>query len=90
MLGNTAGRPLINAVGRPRVIINALKEVYHAILAGADVRGYIHWSLIDNFEWEKGFSGRFGGYGYGFGHAGIGLLGTILLVVVILAVLQRI
>jgi len=45
---------------RPRVIINALKEVYHAIRAGADVRGYIHWSLIDNFEWEKGFSGRFG------------------------------
>jgi hypothetical protein len=37
-----------------------------------------------------GFSGRFGGYGYGFGHAGIGILGTILLVAVVLAVLQRI
>ena len=45
---------------RPRVIINALKEVYHAIQAGADVRGYFHWSLLDNYEWEKGFSGRFG------------------------------
>jgi beta-glucosidase len=45
---------------RPRVIIAAIKEVYHAIRSGVDVRGYIHWSLIDNFEWEKGFSGRFG------------------------------
>lgn len=45
---------------RPRIIVAALKEVYHAIRSGADVRGYFHWSLIDNFEWEKGFSGRFG------------------------------
>jgi len=45
---------------RPRIIVAALKEVYHAIKAGVDIRGYFHWSLIDNFEWEKGFSGRFG------------------------------
>lgn len=45
---------------RPRVMVATLKEVYHAIQAGADVRGYFHWSLIDNFEWEKGFTGRFG------------------------------
>jgi beta-glucosidase len=45
---------------RPRLIINALREIYHAIKAGADVRGYFHWSLLDNYEWEKGFSGRFG------------------------------
>jgi beta-glucosidase len=45
---------------RPRIIVAALKEVYHAIRAGADVRGYFHWSLLDNFEWEKGYSGRFG------------------------------
>jgi beta-glucosidase len=45
---------------RPRVIVSALKEVYHAIQSGVDVRGYFHWSLIDNFEWERGFSGRFG------------------------------
>ena len=31
-----------------------------------------------------GFSGRFGGYGYGFGHAGVGLIGTFLIIVVIL------
>jgi hypothetical protein len=37
-----------------------------------------------------GFSGRFGGYGYGYGNRGVGLIGTILIVLVILALLGRI
>ncbi|MDD5194382.1 MAG: family 1 glycosylhydrolase [Candidatus Omnitrophica bacterium] len=37
-----------------------LKSIGRAISAGVDVRGYIWWSLIDNFEWDKGFSPRFG------------------------------
>jgi len=37
-----------------------------------------------------GFSGRFGGYGYGYGHGGMGILGTVLLIVVILMLLGRI
>lgn len=45
---------------RGRFIITHLKELWHAIQAGADVRGYIHWSLLDNFEWEKGYEPRFG------------------------------
>ena len=36
-----------------------------------------------------GFSGRFGGYGYGFGHGGVGLIGTILIIIVILMLLGR-
>jgi len=45
---------------RERFIIEHLKWVYKAIKDGIDVRGYFHWSLFDNFEWDKGFEPRFG------------------------------
>lgn len=35
-------------------------QVGRAIGEGADVRGYFHWTLTDNFEWIQGFSQRFG------------------------------
>lgn len=37
-----------------------LRSVFRAIEAGVDVRGYLYWSLMDNFEWDKGFAPRFG------------------------------
>ncbi len=37
-----------------------------------------------------GFSGRFGGYGYGMGHTGIGVGGVLLLIVVVLLLTGRI
>lgn len=37
-----------------------LASMHRAIQEGADVRGYFHWSLLDNFEWREGFSKRFG------------------------------
>ncbi len=27
---------------------------------GVDVRGYLHWTLLDNFEWNAGYSKTFG------------------------------
>ena len=34
--------------------------IYKAIEEGVDVRGYLHWSLMDNLEWHKGFEPEFG------------------------------
>lgn len=37
-----------------------LRALKAAMDAGVDVRGYFHWSLLDNFEWAAGYSQRFG------------------------------
>jgi len=37
-----------------------LTALAQAIDAGVDVRGYMHWSLFDNFEWAEGYRQRFG------------------------------
>ena len=37
-----------------------LKNIQMAVEKGVDVVGYLYWSLMDNFEWDKGFGPRFG------------------------------
>jgi beta-glucosidase len=48
---------------RPRALVGFADAMHAAIGAGVDVRGYLHWSLLDNFEWADGWTGRFGLYG---------------------------
>ncbi|TMF03465.1 MAG: glycosyl hydrolase family protein [Chloroflexi bacterium] len=45
---------------RAAYIVDHLREVHRAISDGVDVRGYMHWTLLDNFEWAEGFTQRFG------------------------------
>jgi len=45
---------------RIRFTTDALQGLAEVIAAGADVRGYVHWSLLDNFEWMLGFRPTFG------------------------------
>jgi beta-glucosidase len=45
---------------RPSFIITHLRELWRAISFCFPVMGYYHWSLIDNFEWDRGWTQRFG------------------------------
>ncbi|XP_010361908.1 lactase-like protein [Rhinopithecus roxellana] len=39
-----------------------INEMLKAIKDGANIKGYTSWSLLDKFEWEKGYSARYGFY----------------------------
>lgn len=45
---------------RIRYLQNHLAQVRRAVDDGVPVKGYFHWSLMDNFEWALGYEPRFG------------------------------
>lgn len=45
---------------RARFLVDHLAWMKRAMDEGVDVRGYMHWSLLDNFEWAFGYGPRFG------------------------------
>jgi beta-glucosidase len=45
---------------RVEYIERALAGVHKCLADGIDVRGYFHWSLLDNFEWNFGYRPKFG------------------------------
>ncbi|MFD8529710.1 GH1 family beta-glucosidase [Streptosporangium canum] len=50
----------IHDAGRLSYLDGHLRAAHAAIEAGADLRGYLVWSLLDNFEWAEGYGKRFG------------------------------
>jgi beta-glucosidase len=47
---------------RPGFLRDHFYALQRAVQDGVDVRGYFHWSLIDNFEWQDGYGPKFGLY----------------------------
>ena len=57
------GADLRDGVRDPRRVAflhDHVAAVHEAIEHGVDVRGYMHWSFMDNFEWALGYAPRFG------------------------------
>jgi len=53
---------IASAADEPRqaFLLATLTRAWEALQSGVDVRGYFHWTAIDNFEWARGYSMRFG------------------------------
>jgi beta-glucosidase len=45
---------------RPRYLIQHVHQLWRAVNFNLPVQGYFHWTLVDNFEWERGWTQRFG------------------------------
>jgi beta-glucosidase len=48
---------------RPIYLAQHLHQVWRAVNFNFPVKGYFHWSLVDNFEWERGWTQRYGLWG---------------------------
>jgi beta-glucosidase len=48
---------------RPKYLLEHLHALWGVMNSDAVVKGYFHWSLVDNFEWERGWTQHFGLWG---------------------------
>ncbi|XP_024540409.1 beta-glucosidase 13 isoform X1 [Selaginella moellendorffii] len=55
-------KEVLNDTTRVNFLKAYLSNLRAAIADGSDVRGYFVWSLLDNFEWSRGLSVKFGLY----------------------------
>ena len=54
------GVATLNDAERVEFIARGLAALHDAMADGVKLRGYVHWSLLDNYEWAKGYSANFG------------------------------
>jgi len=45
---------------RPRYIVQHIHQMWRAVNFNWPIKGYFHWTLVDNFEWDQGWDLRFG------------------------------
>jgi beta-glucosidase len=57
----------VNDLERIAYLTGHLDAAWRAIQDGVNLAGYFHWSLMDNFEWARGYQRRFGLYFVDFG-----------------------
>ncbi len=50
-------------VMRPRYIAQHVHQMWRAVNFNWPIKGYFHWTLVDNFEWDRGWTQRFGLWG---------------------------
>jgi beta-glucosidase len=57
------GVPDANDQLRPRYLAQHIHQMWRAVNFNWPIKGYFHWTLVDNFEWDQGWNLRFGLWG---------------------------
>lgn len=59
-------RPRPDGWNRERYLTTYLMEMVRCMKEGVPIRGYLFWSIVDDFEWENGYTPHVGLYGYDY------------------------